>query len=252
MDSMKRPPGAIVKQRPEVKAVGRPAPCYASAVRMRSLLLCLTLLLLAPSQVPAASDDATSHRSFADVPHWSKVFDDPTRDAWQKPDALVAALELRPGMCVADVGAGTGYFSRRLSAAVGPTGTVLAVEVEPNLVVHLRQRAEQERTANVVPVLGSLDNPRLPAGAVDVLLMVDAYHHIDGRVAYMRAQQRALRPDARVVVVDWEKRPLPVGPEIEHKLAREQVIDELQRAGYRLVGQPAILEHQYVLVFVPA
>jgi predicted methyltransferase len=219
---------------------------------MRTVLLLLTLLVLAPSHAVAASDDATSHRSFADVPYWTGVFDDPKRDAWQKPDALVASLGLTPGMCVADLGAGTGYFVRRLSAAVGPTGTVLAVEVEPNLVTHLRARAEKEGTANVVPILGSLDNPRLPAGAIDVLLIVDTYHHIDGRVAYMRARRAALRPGGRVVVVDWEKRPLPVGPEMDHKLAREQVIDEMQRAGYRLVEQPPVLEHQYVLVFVPA
>ncbi len=219
---------------------------------MRTVLLLLALLLLAPSHAVAASDDATSHRSFADVPYWSGVFDDPKRDAWQKPDALVASLGLKPGMCVADLGAGTGYLTRRLSAAVGPTGTVLAVEVEPNLVTHLRARAEKEGSANVVPVLASLDNPRLPAAAVDVLLIVDTYHHIDGRVAYMRAQRRALRPGGRVVVVDWEKRPLPVGPEMDHKLAREQVVDEMQRAGYRLVEQPAVLEHQYVLVFAPA
>ncbi len=219
---------------------------------MRTLLVALAFLLVVPAHGGAAPDDATSHRSFADVPYWSGVFDDPARDAWQKPDALVAALHLQPGMCVADVGAGTGYFSRRLSQAVGPTGTVLAVEVEPNLVTHLRARAEKEGTANVVPVLGSLDNPRLPAGAVDVLLIVDTYHHIDGRVAYMRAQRRALRPGGRVVIVDWEKRPLPVGPEMDHKLAREQVVEEMQRAGYRLDGQPDVLPHQYVLIFVPA
>lgn len=219
---------------------------------MRTVLLLLTLLLLVPSHGGAASDDATSHRSFADVPYWSGVFDDPKRDAWQKPDALIGALGLTPGTCVADLGAGTGYLTRRLSAAVGPTGTVLAVEVEPNLVAHLRARAEKEGTANVVPILGSLDNPRLPTGAVDVLLIVDTYHHIDGRVAYMRARRAALRPGGRVVVVDWEKRPLPVGPEMDHKLAREQVVDEMQRAGYRLVEQPSVLEHQYVLVFVPA
>jgi ubiquinone/menaquinone biosynthesis C-methylase UbiE len=219
---------------------------------MRTALLLLTLLLLVPASARAASDDATSHRSFADVPYWSGVFDDPKRDAWQKPDALIAALGLKPGDCVADLGAGTGYFSRRLSAAVGPTGTVLAVEVEPNLVTHLRERSEKEKTANVVPILGSFDDPRLPARAVDVLLIVDTFHHIDGRVAYMQAQKRALTPAGRVVIVDWEKRPLPVGPEMAHKLAREQVIDEMQRAGYRLVGQPSVLEHQYVLVFAPA
>jgi len=104
------------------------------------------------------------------------VFDDPSRDAWQKPAEVVAALGLHPGMTVADLGAGTGYFSRHLSAAVGPEGTVLAADTEPNMVAHLRERAGSERTANVVPVLASADNPRLPAHATDLVLIVDTFH----------------------------------------------------------------------------
>ena len=119
------------------------------------------------------SDDATSHHDFADVAYWSSVFDDPARDAWQKPDELVAALGVARGDVVADLGAGTGYLSRRLADAVGPDGTVLAVETEPNLVVHLRERAEREKTPNVVPVLASAADPRLPVGLVDLILVVD-------------------------------------------------------------------------------
>src|SRR6185295_9822250 len=126
------------------------------------------VLLLALGACPAparqASHDATSHQSFADVDYWRKVFDDPARDAWQKPAELVAALRLARGMTVADLGAGTGYFERWLSQAVGTEGTVLAADPEPAMVAQLRQRAEQERTANVVPVLASNDNPRLPSG----------------------------------------------------------------------------------------
>lgn len=209
------------------------------------------LLAGAPLARGRDADDATSHRRFDDTAYWTKVFDDPARAAWQKPEALVAALGLRPGSRVADLGAGTGYFSRLLSAAVGPAGTVFAVEPEPNLVVHLRERAEREGTANVVPILGSPTNPRLPAAAVDVVLVVDTYHHIDDRVAYFRALQQALAADGRVAVVDWEKRPLPVGPEMDHKLAREQVVDEMKRAGYSLVEEPAILPYQYMLIFRP-
>jgi predicted methyltransferase len=100
---------------------------------------------------------ATSHRSFENVEHWKKIFDDPVRDEWQKPQEIIRALGIAPGMKVADVGAGTGYFSAHLSKAVGATGSVLAVEVEPNLVVHLRERAQAEATANVIPVLASAD-----------------------------------------------------------------------------------------------
>src|SRR5207249_8388011 len=99
---------------------------------------------LAASPGRAASDDATSHRSFADVQQWVSVFDDPARDAYQKPQELVRTLRIRPGMRVADVGAGTGYFSRYLSTAVGATGTVFSADTEPELVRHLRERAEKE------------------------------------------------------------------------------------------------------------
>jgi ubiquinone/menaquinone biosynthesis C-methylase UbiE len=207
------------------------------------------VLLVASTALAAGSDGATSHRRFDDPAYWSTVFDDPARAAWQKPEELVAALGIRPGQCVADLGAGTGYFSRLLSAAVGPTGTVLAVDAEPNLVADLRKRAEREGTTNLTPVLASLDNPRLPAGLVDLVLIVDTYHHIDDRVAYLRRLQRVLRPSGRVAVVDWQKRPLPVGPEMEHKLPREQVVDEMTSAGYRLAEEPAILPYQYFLIF---
>ncbi|MCK6554854.1 methyltransferase domain-containing protein [Candidatus Binatia bacterium] len=196
-------------------------------------------------------DHATVRHSFDDVRHWQSVFDDPARDAWQKPGELVGALQIRPGMTVADIGAGTGYFSRYLATAVGDAGTVFAVDPEPRLVAHLRERAEQEGTGQVIPVLGSPDNPRLPAGAVDLVLIVNTLHHIDGRTDYFRRLQRALKPGGRIAVVDFKKEPLPVGPPPEHKLAPEQAIDEFSRAGYQLVDRPELLPYQYVLVFAP-
>ena len=160
-------------------------------IRERTCAVLALALVLAsacrlPAEVPPPSDDATSTHDFADVKYWSSVFDDPARDVWQKPKELVASLDIRRGSVVADLGAGTGYFSRYLAAAVGPDGTVLAVETEPNLVAHLRERAERENTPNVEPVLASPADPRLPAGGVDVILVVDTYHHIDDRRTYAR------------------------------------------------------------------
>jgi len=197
----------------------------------------------------AGPHDATAHHAFDDVPHWERVFDDPARDAWQKPDALVAALELPRGAWVADLGAGTGYLSRRLSAAVGPDGVVFAVDTEPKLVEHLRARAEREGTANVVPVLASADTPRLPPRALDLVLVLDTYHHLDDRLAYLRRLAGVLKPDGRLVVVDWHKRPAPVGPDVAHKLAREVVVDEMRAAGFALVAEPDLLPYQYFLEF---
>jgi ubiquinone/menaquinone biosynthesis C-methylase UbiE len=198
-------------------------------------------------------DDATARHSFEDVAHWVSVFDDPARDSWQKPGDVMQALALRPGMRVADLGAGTGYFSRSLSAAVGDAGTVFAVEVEPNLITHLRARAEKEQTRNVVPILGSADNPRLPAAMVDVVLIVDTLHHINDRIAYLRRLRHVLKPAGRIVVIDFKKdEDIPVGPPREHRLAREEVVEEFRSAGYQLVGEPQILPYQYFLIFQSA
>lgn len=196
--------------------------------------------------------DATARHAFDDVEHWTRVFDDPSRDAWQKPRELVAALGLATGATVADLGAGTGYFLRYLSEAVGPGGTVLAADTEPALVAHLRDRADKEGLGNVVPILASADNPRLPARATDVLLIVDTYHHIDDRIAYARRLTAALAPTGRVAIVDWQQRELPVGPDAAHKLAREQVVAEMTTAGYALVAEPDVLPYQYFLIFAPA
>ena len=214
---------------------------------------------------PFAATPGSAH-DFSDVAQWQRVFDDPARDAWQKPRELVAALGIRPGMWVADLGAGTGYFSRWLDAAVranreerpGRAGTasggrgdgvVFAVETEPNLVAHLRERAEKERTSTIVPVLASFDDPRLPPRALDLVLIVDTYHHLDDRRAYLARLGAALKPTGRIAIVDWKQGDLPIGPPREHKLARDAVVDEMRAVGWALVDQPALLPHQYVLVF---
>jgi ubiquinone/menaquinone biosynthesis C-methylase UbiE len=209
----------------------------------------LALIATVAGHAFARSDDATTHQRFDDVEHWHKVFDDPARDVWQKPRDLVNALGVRPGMVVADLGAGTGYLSHYLADAVGAEGTVLAVETEPKLVTHLRERAEAEGTPNVVPILASADNPRLPARSVDLIVVLDTYHHVDDRVKYFRALHRALNAQGRVAVVDWHKRELPVGPPPDHKLAREQVVDEMRAAGWSVAQELDLLPYQYVLVF---
>lgn len=204
---------------------------------------------------PASGDEkeayrATSDRRFANVEHWERIFDDPERAEWQKPDAIVNALGIGPGMRVADVGAGTGFMIPFLSKAVGAAGTVFAVEVEPNLVTHLRERAEKEHTANVVPVLASLDNPRLPQTSLDAALFVDAYHHVDQRREYLKKVAAALKPGGRIAVVEWKPGELPVGPkEEDHKLPEALVLKELGAAGFERVPTALALPHQYFVIF---
>jgi ubiquinone/menaquinone biosynthesis C-methylase UbiE len=212
--------------------------------------LLVTSLLVAGPVLAEPHDDATTHHSFDDVEHWKAVFDDPARDEWQKPAEVVKALALRPGMTVADLGAGTGYFSRHLSAAVGPDGTVLAVEPEPKLLAYLRDRAEREKTANVVPILASPDDPRLPRRSTDLVLVVDTFHHIDDRIAYFRALRRVLRDGGRVAIVDWQQRPLPVGPP-PGTSSRGGSRRRDARRGLRARRRARRPPYQYMLVFAP-
>jgi predicted methyltransferase len=204
------------------------------------------------SPTPANPHDATAHHPFTGVEKWKKIFDDPKRDGWQKPKETVAGLDLKPGQIVADLGAGTGYFERHLSKAVAPGGIVLAIDSEPEMVQHLGRRALEEQTPNVVPVLALPDEPFLPPGRVDCVLIVDTYHHIDDRLNYFRRMQEALAPGGRVAVVDFHKRELPVGPALQHKLAREFVVDEMRQAGWSLAGEKTFLPYHYFLIFQPA
>ncbi len=205
----------------------------------------------ATAQSPETSHDATAHHPFTDVEKWTKIFDDPKRDEWQKPREVVEALGLKPGQIVADLGAGTGYLERYLSKAVAPGGIVLAIDTEPEMVRHLGERALEEGTANVVPVLALPQEPFLPAGRADCVLIMDTYHHIDDRIRYFQRLAGTLARGGRVAIVDFHKRPLPVGPPVEHKLAREFVLDEMKQAGYRLSDEKTFLPYHYFLIFRP-
>src|SRR5262249_61498145 len=112
-------------------------------------------------------------------------------------------------------------------------------------------RPAPERPANARPIQAAPHDPHLPAAGVDAVLVVDTYHHIDDRIGYFRRLQRALRPEGRVAVVDWHKRPMPVGPEMEHKIAREQVVEEMEAAGYRLADEPRVFPCPYFPLFQP-
>jgi ubiquinone/menaquinone biosynthesis C-methylase UbiE len=187
----------------------------------------------------------------ADLDAYIAHLADPKRDAWQKPDELVAALGLRPGQTACDVGAGPGYFTLRLARAVGPSGRVFAVDVEPKILDALRERLAAAKLRNVTPVLALADDALLPPAACDVILIVDTYHHFPERTAYLRRLAAALKPGGRIVNVDYHKRPTPVGPPMDHRLSRETFLEEAKAAGLAVAGEPDILPYQYVVVLRP-
>lgn len=200
-----------------------------------------------PSGQPTREANRDPHGP-ADVGKHIAWLESPKRLSFQKPDEVIAALGLHPAAVVADLGCGPGAFARRLAKVV-PQGLVYAVDVEPRQLYRLHEHLLAEELHNVVPVLSSLADPHLPPGEIDLILVVDTYHHFDDRGRYLHTLSRALKPEGRLAIVDYYKRPLPVGPPVDHKIARDQVIKEVQAAGYRLVEEPTFLPHQYFLVF---
>ena len=160
--------------------------------------------------------DGAFHRRFDDAEKWAKEFDKPERDAWQKPDEVVDALHLDRASSVADVGAGTGYFAARIAKRI-PDGKVFAADVEPDMVRYLGERAGREHLANLVPVQASADASNLPE-PVDLILVVDTYHHIGHRIAYFAKLKSSLRPGGRLAIIDF-KADSPIGPPVEHRIS---------------------------------
>ncbi len=188
------------------------------------------------------------HKRFDGAEGWTKVFDAPERDEWQKPDTVLDALALTPTSLVADVGAGTGYFSVRLARRV-PEGKVFAIDVEADMVRYLAERAKREALPGIVAIQAAPHDPKIPE-AVDVILVVDTLHHIDARDAYFAKLRERLRPGGRVAIVDFAKG-ATMGPPPEHRLAAEEVVATAARAGLTKVREVA-LPQQYVLVFAVA
>ena len=171
---------------------------------MIATLLLIVLGAAAPSAAAPTGHDATIQHRFEDAKAWAKVFDDPSRDSWQKPEALFAVLHVTPGATVADLGAGTGYFSVRLARAVGAAGRVLALDVEPGLVAYMKARMEREKLPQVEAKLVPADDPGLPKAGVDLVLIVDTWHHLDDRLHYVAKLAAGLKPGGRVAVVDFK------------------------------------------------
>jgi ubiquinone/menaquinone biosynthesis C-methylase UbiE len=198
------------------------------------------------AQPASAQSPSTHQHGFGDAEKWSHVFDDPERDAWQKPHQVIHALGLAQDAAVADVGAGTGYFSARLANML-KNGRVYAVDIEPGMVKHLAERAKREGLANLVPVAGAAESPRLPA-KVDLALFVDVYHHVDHRERYFRELRKSLKPQGRVAIIDF-RLDSPDGPPKEARIAPERVKAEMKEAGYELLAEHPFLPRQYYLVF---
>ena len=178
------------------------------------------------------------------------ALEDPARDAYQKPHEVIQALALRPGEVVADVGAGSGYFALRLAHHVGPEGHVYAVDISPDMIRHLNARVRDAGLLNVSTILAQPNDPLLPQ-PVDRFLFVDVWHHVDDQADYLALIKKRLKAGGQLVMIDFHKRELPVGPPNTMKIARDDLLQQMQAHGFRLVREHTFLPYQYFLVFEP-
>jgi SAM-dependent methyltransferase len=182
------------------------------------------------------------------------ILERPERDAYQQPDRVMEVLAFRQGERVADIGAGSGYFTRRISRAVGPSGVVWAVDIRPEILAVLEERARRDGLTNIRLQQVEPEDPQLPAGRVDTVLMVDTLHYVKDRGAYAKKLRAALAPGGRVVIIDFvpkspEERPW--GPPPEQKMSREDVDAAMAEAGLYPARAPAFLTEQFFVEYRP-
>jgi Methylase involved in ubiquinone/menaquinone biosynthesis len=192
--------------------------------------------------------DPAHLRPFEDTAKYIAFLERPDRAAWQKPDAVVAALGLSGKETIVDIGAGSGYFSFRLARAV-PEGKVIALDVEPEMIRHIHHKAMTEGVPNLQVALAKPDDPGVPAQA-DLVFMCDVLHHIQDRPAWLAKLASQMRKGARLVLLEFKQGKLPEGPPESVKLSRAQVVTLATSAGLVLDSEtPDLLPYQTFLVF---
>lgn len=170
------------------------------------------------------------------------------RDQWQKPETVVAALHIKPGQVIVDLGAGSGYFTFKLAKAAGAAGKVYAVDIDPDMIGLIAKRSEEEAATNVETILAKPDDPLLPESSVDLVFTSNTYHHIDNRIAYFTNLRKYLRPGGRVAIIDFDRRAWIEGL-LRHYTPSEFIKREMEQAGYALQEEPGFLDRQSFLIF---
>lgn len=187
------------------------------------------------------------HGNPEDMGAYLERLESPERAAWQKPDEVVAALGLEAGDVACDVGAGPGYFALRLARAVGPTGRVYGVDVDPRMTRLLAERAAAAGLHHVTPVLAP-QGDGLPPEPCDLVLLVNSFHHLPDGPGYLTRLAGALAPGGRLVLVEFHEGDLPVGPPPEHRVTRAAIDAAVAAAGLRLAAEHRFLPYQWLLV----
>jgi ubiquinone/menaquinone biosynthesis C-methylase UbiE len=218
-----------------------------------ALALLATIAVVAQQAGVAVREDVhpVSGRRFAQVMSAAGAawLDRPERIAEEQPDRALDVLKISPGAVVADIGAGSGYFTTRLSARVGRAGMVYAVDIQPEMLRLLGERVKADGLANVTLVRGDIDNPRLPASSLDLELLVDVYHEFSEPQTQLRHLRQALKPDGRLVLLEYRKEDPSIPIREDHKMSVSEAKLEVEAEGFRLSQVDESLPRQHILVF---
>ena len=199
-------------------------------------------------------DESSHHRRPADIQQYLEHLDRAERDTDQQPERVIETLGLQPGLSVADIGAGSGYFTRRFVQAVTEKGKVYAVDVEPDMLQYAQASIARMPIPSAVEfILAQPDNPQLPRQSVDLIFLCNVYHHLNDRPAYFSNIRPALKPGGRIAVIDFyhDARSGDVGFPRKHLVARDTVVEEMAKAGFQLAREHTFLMRQYFLEFSP-
>lgn len=188
----------------------------------------------------------------AEYEHWVSVFERTGREVYDKRQAVVAALELQPGMRVADLGAGTGFYTFLFAQQVGESGRVYAVDISENFVAHIQQIARSRNLHNIEGIVNSQQSTKLPAESLDLIFVCDTYHHFEYPNTMLASIHQALRRNGQLVIIDFRKQPgTSTSWVMSHVRADEEaVISEVETAGFKLLEQPTLLRENFFLKFV--
>jgi predicted methyltransferase len=223
-----------------------------------SLALSLITVLIGFIAIPVVAKEQNVNPGInnyyydAEFEHWVSVFERPGREVYDKRQAIVDALTLQPGMAVADLGAGTGFYTFLFAQQVGASGRVYAIDISENFIEHILQTARSRDLHNIEGIVNTQQSTRLPAESVDLVFMCDTYHHLEYPQTTLASIHQALRQNGQLVIIDFRKQPgLSSSWVMSHVRADETtVIREVESAGFKLIGQPALLRENFFLKFV--
>ena len=232
----------------------KPSKKYVTGYLYKLLWLLSASLIFVPvlaNSEQNVNPGINQHYQNPDYEHWVKIFERPGREVYDQREAIVQQLDLQPGMRIADVGAGTGLFTRLFAKQVGEKGRVYAVDISSTFIENIERTAQAQGLFNVSGIVSTQQDAKLPAKSVDLVFVCDTYHHFEYPQTMLASIRQAMKDKARLVIIDFVKQPGQTSNWVMSHVRADKstTIEEIQQAGFKLVSEPKLLHSNYFLVF---